>query len=78
MDNKLKGILIHTHHFGWQVRYEFGQGQSKCLRIHHQSIREVEEFGMEGQEVNFKIRGTPVPNTLNGVISSALIINTTE
>ena len=74
MNNSLKGILINTKHFGWQVRYEFGQGQSKCLHIHHQSIKELEEFGIEGEEVYFEIRGTLVPNTLNGVISSALIV----
>jgi hypothetical protein len=75
MDNKLKGILIHTDKFGWQVRYEFGQGQTKYMRIHHLSIQGVEEFGMEGEEVDFEIKGTPVPNTLNGVVSSAFIIN---
>jgi len=74
MSNKLKGFLIHTEHFGWQVRYEFGQGQSKCVMIHHSSIQGVEDFGMEGEEVYFELRGTPAPNTLNGVISSALII----
>jgi hypothetical protein len=72
---KLKGVLIHTKHFGWQVRYEFGKGQSKCIRIHNLSIKDVEEFGMEGEEVDFEIKGTSVPNTLNGVLSSAFIIN---
>ena len=74
MDNNLKGILIHTQHFGWQVRYEFGISQVKHLMLHADSIQGVKEFGIEGEEVYFEIRGTPVPNTLNGVISSALII----
>ena len=75
MQSKLKGILIHTEKFGWQVRYEFGQGQTKCVPIHNSSIQGVEEFGMEGEEVYFELRGTSAPNTLNGVVSSAFIIN---
>jgi hypothetical protein len=74
MDNKLQGILIHTDKFGWQVRYVFGQSQVKCLMIHADSIQGVNEFGIEGEEVNFVIRGTSAPNTLNGVISSALLV----
>ena len=74
MDNNLKGILIHTEHFGWQIRYEFGQSQVKYLMLHADSIQGVKEFGIEGEEVNFIIRGTSEPNTINGVISSALII----
>jgi hypothetical protein len=74
MQSKLKGILIHTEHFGWQVRYEFGQNQSKCLTIHHESIKYVKENGIEGEEVEFEIKATPVPNTLNGAVSSARII----
>jgi hypothetical protein len=74
MNNSLKGVLIHTHNFGWQVRYEFGQSQVKCLMIHADSIQGVKEFGIEGEEVNFVIRGTSAPNTLNGVISSALLV----
>jgi hypothetical protein len=74
MNNSLKGILINTKHFGWQVRYEFGKSQVKCLMIHADSIQGVKEFGIEGEEVNFVIRGTSAPNTLNGVISSALLV----
>jgi hypothetical protein len=74
MDNKLQGILIHTDKFGWQVRYEFGKSQVKHLMIHADSIQGVNEFGIEGEEVNFVIRGTSAPNTLNGVISSALLV----
>jgi hypothetical protein len=42
--------------------------------IHADSIQGVKEFGIEGEEVNFVIRGTSAPNTLNGVISSALLV----
>jgi len=75
MNNSLKGILINTKHFGWQVRYEFGKSQVKNLMIHKDSIEWVNEFGLEGEEINFLIRGTSAPNTLNGVISSALIVH---
>ncbi len=68
------GNLIHTDKFGWQIRYLFGENQIKHLTIHHDSIVGVNEFGMEGEEVKFIIRGTPAPSTLNGVIPSALII----
>lgn len=71
----LKGVLIHTSHFGWQVRYEFGQGQSKNLFLHKDSSKGVKEFGMEGEEVEFIIRGTEAKRSINGFISSALIIN---
>ena len=71
----LKGVLIHTSHFGWQVRYEFGQGQSKNLFLHKDSTEGVKEFGMEGEEVDFIIRGTEAKRSINGFISSALIIN---
>jgi hypothetical protein len=71
---QLKGVLIHTEKFGWQVRYEFGQGQSKCVPIHHLSIQGVQEFGIEGEEIDFELKGTSAPNTLNGVVSSAFII----
>ena len=66
MEETLKGILIHTKKFGWQVRYEFGQGQSKCLHIHRNCIDGVKEFGMEGEEVKFVIRGTVAKRSLNG------------
>lgn len=74
MTEFIKGILIYTDTFGWQVRYEFGQNQSKCLTIHHESIKYVKENGIEGEEVEFEIKATPVPNTLNGAVSSARII----
>jgi hypothetical protein len=69
----MKGVLIHTEHYGWQVRYEYGKGQSKAIPIHHLSIQGVEEFGIEGEEVNFEFRGTPAPRTLNGCVTSAFI-----
>lgn len=75
MDNSLKGILIHTNIFGWQVRYEFGENQVRNLHIHHSCIENVKEKGIEGEEVEFVIRGTPAPSTLNGAIPSALLIN---
>jgi hypothetical protein len=74
MDDCLKGVLMHTDKFGWQVRYEFGQSQVKHLMVHSDSIQGVNEFGIEGEEVNFIIRGDSAPNTLNGFISSALLI----
>jgi len=75
MNNSLKGILINTKHFGWQVRYEFGKSQVKNIMIHKNSIEWVNKFGLEGEEVDFFIRGTSASNTLNGVLSSAFIIN---
>lgn len=74
MENFLTGILIHTDKFGWQVRYEFGQSQYKCLHIHRDCIDNVKEFGIEGEEVKFIIRGTKAKRSLNGCISSAYII----
>jgi hypothetical protein len=74
MNDSLKGVLVHTDNFGWQVRYEFGQSQVKYLMLHADSIQGANEFGIEGEEVDFVIRGTSAPNTLNGVISSALIV----
>jgi hypothetical protein len=74
MQTRLKGILIHTDHFGWQVRYEYGKGQSKAIAIHPNSIQGVKEFGMEGEEVHFEIKGTNAPRTINGSIPSALIV----
>jgi hypothetical protein len=71
----LKGVLIFTAYYGWQVRYEFGQGQSKNLFLHKYSTEGVKEFGMEGEEVEFIIRGTEAKRSINGFISSALIIN---
>lgn len=75
MEDFLTGVLIHTDKFGWQVKYEFGQGQSKCLFLHHDSLAGVNEFGMEGEVVKFVIRGTTAKRSLNGCISSAYIIN---
>jgi hypothetical protein len=75
MENTLTGVLIYTNKFGWQVRYEFGQGQTKCLFIHSDSINGIKEFAMEGEEVKFIIRGTIAKRSLNGYISSAFIIN---
>ena len=74
MNNSIKGILIHTDIFGWQVRYEYGQNQSKCIPIHIDSIQDVENNGIEGEEVFFELKGSPAPSTLNGVVSSARII----
>jgi hypothetical protein len=73
MNNFLKGILIKKDKFDWQVRYEFGKSQVKYLMLHTDSIQGANEFGTEGEEVDFVIRGTYAPHTLNGVISSALI-----
>lgn len=73
--NSLKGVLIFTEKFGWQVRYEFGQNQIKNLVIHIDSIEQVKKFGIEGQEVEFLIRGTPAPRSLNKFLSSAYILN---
>jgi len=53
--------------------YEFGKSQVKYLMLHADSIQGANEFGIEGEEVNFVIRGTYAPHTLNGVISSAII-----
>ena len=75
MQDNLTGILIFTKRFGWQVKYEFGQGQSKCLHIHRNCIDSVKKFGMEGEIVKFVIRGTTAKRSLNGCISSAFIIN---
>jgi len=75
MQNTLTGVLIYTNKFGWQVRYEFGQGQIKSLHIHRDSIDAIKEFGMEGEEVKFIIRGTIAKRSLNGYIGSAFIIN---
>jgi hypothetical protein len=75
MNSLLKGVLIHTDKFGWQVRYEFGQNQCKFLTIHHESIQYIKDNAIEGQEVSFEIKATPVKNTLNGAVSSARIIN---
>lgn len=74
MDNTINGILIHTNAFGWQVRYEFGENQVRNLHIHHSCIDSVKEKGIEGEEVKFIIRGTPMPSTLNGVVPSAILI----
>jgi hypothetical protein len=73
MNNCLKGILIKKGEFGWQVRYEFGKSQVKYIILHADSIQGANEFGIEGEEVDFVIRGSYAPHTLNGVISSALI-----
>ena len=75
MENSLTGVLIHTDKFGWQVRYKFGQGQTKSLHIHRDSIDGIKEFGIEGEEVKFIIRGTIAKRSLNGSISSAFIVN---
>lgn len=74
MNNSLKGILIYTEEFGWRVRHEFGKSQVKILRLHESSIQGANEFGLEGEEVDFIIKGTSAPNTLNGVVSSALLV----
>jgi len=71
----LTGNLIFSDSFGWQVRYEFGQNQVKNIPIHKDSVQGVEEFGIEGEEINFIIRGSSAPRTLNGFLSSALIIH---
>jgi hypothetical protein len=70
----MKGILIFTNHFGWQVRYEYGEGQSKSISIHPNSIERVKEFALEGEEVHFEFKGAYAPRTINGSIPSALII----
>ena len=75
MEDFLTGVLIYTKRFGWQVQYEYGQGQYKCLHIHRNCIHGIEEFAMEGEEVKFVIRGTKAKRSLNGCISSAYIIN---
>ena len=75
MQDNLTGILIFTKRFGWQVRYEFGQSQYKCLHIHRDCIDNIKEVGIEGEEVKFIIRGTKAKRSLNGCISSAFIIN---
>jgi hypothetical protein len=71
----MKGYLINTKHYGWRVRYEYGKGQSKSISLHYSSRLAVEEFGFEGEEVEFEFRGTPSPRTLNGCVTSAFIIN---
>ena len=73
MNNCLKGTLIRKDKFDWQVRYEFVKSKVKYLMLHTDSIQGSNEFGIEGEEVDFVIRGSYAPHTLNGVISSALI-----
>lgn len=74
----LTGTLFHTQKFGWQVRYEFGHGQYKCLHIHRDLIEDIKKNGIEGQEVKFKVLATIAKRSLNGSISSAYIINEQE
>jgi hypothetical protein len=74
MSDLLKGVLIYTDVFGWKVRYGFGKNQFKCIHIHQDSIQDVQNNGKEGDEVFFKLKGTPAPRTLNGVATSARII----
>ena len=73
MEKTLKGYLIFTESFGWQVRFEYGEGQHKNLPIHTLSLEYVQSNGIEGEEVQFVIRGCNAPRTLNGVLTSALI-----
>jgi hypothetical protein len=70
----LKGITLLNSKNEWYVRYEFGKGQVKNFPVHPSSIKIVEEYGCEGEEIDFVIRGTEAPRTLNGFVQSALII----
>jgi hypothetical protein len=74
MEDILVGNLIHSEKFGWQVRYEYGIGQVKCLFIHTDSIEAVKEHGMEGEEVRFIMKGMIAKRSLNGAIVSAFIL----
>lgn len=74
MEDVLIGNLIHTKKLGWQVRHEFGENQVKCLFIHTDSIEAVKEHGMEGEEVNFIIKGMVAKRSLNGAIGTAFIL----
>ena len=78
MQEILTGTLFHTKKFGWQVRYEFGYGQSKCLHIHRDLIEDIKKNGVEGKQVKFKVLATIAKRSLNGSISSAYIINDEE
>jgi len=70
----LTGYLIHTKQFGWQVKYYFGQNQSRNLFLHRDFWDYIKENGIEGEEVKFIIRGTLAKRTLNGSVSSAYLI----
>lgn len=71
--NSLVGFIFKINS-DWFVRHEFGDGQVKNYPLHPSSVTGAEEFGVEGEEVNFIIKGTSAPHSLNGCLPSALII----
>lgn len=67
------GIIFQNNN-EWFVRHEFGQGQVKNYPLHPSCIQGADEFGIEGEEVIFEVKGMSAPRTLNGAVPSAVII----
>ena len=69
----MKGFLLNIHG-DWFVRQEFGVNQVKNYPLNDKCIQGADEFGIEGEEVHFEVKGMFAPRTLNGIIQSAVII----